>query len=271
MADRAIALLVGIETYPNLDQSQRLRGTLNDVDAMVALLLERRSDIDLRIMRDKQATRAAVLAALDQLTADADADTEVLFYWSGHGSQLFDATGASGDEEDGRDETLVPFDSGRGTKPNLDIVDDELRAWLARLNAVTQRVTLIVDSCHSGTIPRAGIRLAPADRRPPPVGPLPSAPTTPAGPSGPAGWLPVSNDWVLLAACRDGQIAVELPLDGQMRGVFSWALEQAVRSSPPGATWRQLFALAEVPFGFMLSGKQTPQLEGRSQRVSIFG
>ena len=63
-------------------------------------------------------------------------------------------THREGDEADGMDETTVPFDSGRDLYPNRDITDDEIFAWLRKLSARTDNITLIFDSCHSGTIDR---------------------------------------------------------------------------------------------------------------------
>lgn len=267
MSSRVLALLVGIETYPNLDSTLGLRGTLADVEAMADLLRAKAERLDLRMLRDEQATRDEVLAALDRLVQDARPEDEVLFYWSGHGSQVRDS---SGDDEDGWDETLVPYDSGRGRHPNRDILDDEIHDWLRRLTEVTPAVTLVVDACHSGTVARTGVRNVPRDPRPRAVSESRGAGTREAV-SGPAGWLPVSKDWVLLAACRDDQMAIELPLGGRVRGAFTWALERAALAAGSGATWKDLFREAESKVTVATFGAQVPQLEGDGRRVSVFG
>ena len=81
----------------------------------------------------------------------------MVVHYSGHGSQVPDL---EGDEPDGLDETIVPHDSGRadpetGIGPaNRDITDDEIYERLRKLSAKTDAITLIFDSCHSGTISR---------------------------------------------------------------------------------------------------------------------
>ncbi len=209
--NRTLALLIGIDTYPNLGSNSQLAGALADIDAIASLLRARTPNLDLRILREAQATRDGVVAAWNQLVKDAQAGDEVLFYWSGHGSQIRDE---SDDEDDGWDETLVPFDSGRIDQPNRDLVDDEIRAWLQRLTVKTPHVSLVIDSCHSGTVARSGARYVPRDPRPRQVE-APELAADFAGLAGPSGWLPVHNNWVLLAACRASQLAQELPLAGR--------------------------------------------------------
>jgi hypothetical protein len=58
----------------------------------------------------------------------------------------------NGDEEDGFDETLAPYDA-KPTGENQ-IRDDELNRLIERLSG--RSATLLFDSCHSGTITRGG-------------------------------------------------------------------------------------------------------------------
>ena len=263
MSSRTIALLVGIQSYPHFAGNLRLHGTLADVEAMADLLESRISDLDLRILREGQATRDGVRSAWDRVVADTRPGDEVLFYWAGHGSRVRNLTGS---ESDGWDETLVPYDSGRVTVPNRDLIDDEVYAWLVRLQQKTQRISLIVDACHSGTVARAGARNVPRDPRPRELPAIPNGESQ--VPGGPAGWLPASDHWVLLAACRDHEVAVEIPIDGQTRGVFTWALEQAALTAAAGTSWHDLFLAAESQVVLGTYGKQMPQLEGASGRAS---
>jgi hypothetical protein len=84
-----------------------------------------------------------VLDAIGAVAADLKAGDIFLFTYSGHGSQVPDK---NGDEDDARDETLCLFDRM--------LVDDELRAaWHEFKSGV--RILVIADSCHSGTIAEA--------------------------------------------------------------------------------------------------------------------
>jgi uncharacterized Fe-S cluster-containing radical SAM superfamily enzyme len=59
-----------------------------------------------------------------------------------------------GDEVDGLDETIVPYDSGRRPHPNRDITDDELYDWLRELTQKTDNVVCVFDCGHTGSITR---------------------------------------------------------------------------------------------------------------------
>jgi len=69
---------------------------------------------------------------------------EVWISYSGHGSYVTDR---SGDEDDGKDECLVPLDYAQSGV----ILDDDLNYILGLFNPNT-RVIFIVDACHSETM-----------------------------------------------------------------------------------------------------------------------
>ena len=71
----------------------------------------------------------------------------ILYYFCGHGSQYPDQP-ENKDENDGKDETFVAYDS-RST--DFDILDDELDDLKFELRPFTSNTTLILESCHSGT------------------------------------------------------------------------------------------------------------------------
>jgi hypothetical protein len=64
---------------------------------------------------------------------------------------------------------------------------------------------------------------------------------------------------ITLAACRSFEAAMEQPIDGVPRGVFSWALSRALRRSPADATYRDLLALTRTEME-CLPASQRPQL-----------
>lgn len=157
-------LLVGVSNYKYL--WPQLDGPVQDLKRMRSLLEGDwgfRAD-QIRTLSDRQATRAAVLAAFDDwLIAGTRPGDRVLFYFGGHGAFQPDQPG--GDEADHRDETLLVYDSRReretGQWHDL-IVDDEVQQRLEQLR--DRQVTVIVDSCHSGTVTR-GVRMS-GDRSP---------------------------------------------------------------------------------------------------------
>lgn len=158
---RKWAVLVGVADYRNYgaEEGGDLVGAASDARNMRDVLVARwgfRPE-DVRMLTDTAATRDAIQSALTRwLPSVARPGDVVVFYFSGHGSQVLDV---DGDEPDGLDETLCPTDVMRNDG-SRDIKDDELSGWLAALP--TQDVTVILDSCHSGTATRS---LAPFARR----------------------------------------------------------------------------------------------------------
>ena len=91
-----------------------------------------------------------------EINGDRD---ELYIHFSGHGQQVTDV---SGDEPDGLDEALIPYDAaieyGRnGYKGQNHILDDELGVWLEALReSVGPKGVIVValDACHSGDATR---------------------------------------------------------------------------------------------------------------------
>src|SRR5207342_2664180 len=76
---------------------------------------------DIVLLLDAQATRRAILAEVERQIALCQAGDLFLFYFAGHGSRLPDQ---DGDELDGWDETIVPYDAGTPPERANDIRDD---------------------------------------------------------------------------------------------------------------------------------------------------
>ena len=120
---RIRAVLVGIDEYER-DDVPSLHGCVNDV-ALVRSLLKQYFQVpneDLRVVVNSRATKANILERIEATIARAEAGDVIVFYFSGHGSQIRDR---NGDElTDGLDEIICPYDMDwdRGTY----LVDDEL-------------------------------------------------------------------------------------------------------------------------------------------------
>lgn len=127
-----------------------LAGCINDSDTFISLLTEDFGhDVsDIRQLRDdhpqRMPTRKNMIAAMKWLVHGARDGDNLFFHYSGHGSQQADA---DGDEEDGKDETLVPCDYAKGGM----LSDDFLRQTLVTGLPQGVRLTVILDCCHSGT------------------------------------------------------------------------------------------------------------------------
>jgi hypothetical protein len=139
------ALLVGINEYADAP----LRGCVNDVQQMQAVLQRYYGFAagEIKLLLDDAATGAGILVGLEWLAGGGDdADAVRVFHYSGHGSHVADQ---NGDEPDGRDECLVPYDY----KTSGMLIDDVLKSCYDRFPA-RGNLTLVMDCCHSGTISR---------------------------------------------------------------------------------------------------------------------
>jgi hypothetical protein len=275
---RNLALLVGVDRYPHLPKKNQLRSCANDARLMKHVLRERFGfgEEGLRLLVDGDATREGVLAALRDLQVKAQEGDSVVFYFSGHGSQVPDE---EGDEPGGMDQTFVPHDSGRGEHPNRDVIDDEIYDWILKVSSVTPSLTVIADTCFAGTIarsPRPGEKWIEADcRRPEGLQPVVSS-IKPGSrrfrDAGPSGFLPVSDRYVLLAACRVHESAKELPpIPGEREpySAFSFFLCKELLRAPADATWRDVIERTRIAVAAAVPA-QTPQLEGARDRL-LFG
>jgi caspase domain-containing protein/uncharacterized protein DUF4384 len=147
------AVIVGIADYINYEDEPGgdLPGPENDARAMRDVLLMKYAfpEENILMLLSREATRANIEAALtDWLPRGLRPGDNVVVFYAGHGSQMWDE---SGDEDDGLDETLAPADVSPSST-ELDISDDDFGAWLRAL--ATNNVVAILDTCSSGTATR---------------------------------------------------------------------------------------------------------------------
>jgi hypothetical protein len=84
-----------------------LHGPAVDVPAMYELLQDTYGFKDIRVMKEEDATREGILAAMDKLIADTHPGDFDVFYYSGHGSRRLDTLSS----KDHFDQTIVPIDA----------------------------------------------------------------------------------------------------------------------------------------------------------------
>ncbi len=274
------ALLIGINKYPNFGNRAQLKACINDVNLMKGVLTGRFDFAleNITILTDEQATKEAILQAIDELIDATRQDDIIVIYYSGHGSQMRDR---EGDEPDGYDETIVPYDSGRAPHPNRDISDDEIYFRLLRLSQKTPNITLIFDCCHSGTISRDafGVNSHSVELDDRPVAELPPSlidPTLKKQRQQKASdnrWLPIGKRHTLIAACKAGELSYELPVSMQGKkipyGTLTFFLCRELMIANAGTTYRDIFSsVSSLVTSYNYD--QHPQLEGALDR-EIFG
>ncbi len=157
------ALLVGVGTYK---VGVTLPGIDKDLEMMTeAVQLMGFKESRIKILKDSDATLENIREALARwLVEGVGPEDRVLFYFSGHGSQVKDRKGETSDEADGADEVLCPYDVGReGEKLTNALLDDDFGKLLSAIPA--GRIFVFLDACHSGTATR-DLPLAPGEMAP---------------------------------------------------------------------------------------------------------
>jgi hypothetical protein len=281
------ALLIGINTYeipggaaPAIQPEQAitsssanraassrgwtsLRGTVNDVMAMKNVLITRFGfkDENITVLLDEEASRDNILAALQTVLIDeTNPGDDVFFLYAGHGSQVYNSLS---NEPNRLDETIVPADANRGA---ADIRDKELRVIFNDAIDAGARLTLIFDSCHSGSIAR-GMPGEVFERKIAPVmvdiqdGSLNDIPA------------PEDRGALVISSAQDFQTAGERKNnDGEFHGIFSDALVRTLMSVTVDEPVEYIFS--RVKAIMQSDGRmQEPVLGGLAERTSspLFG
>jgi len=145
------ALLIGVGRYAQFEE--KLNGVSLDISMMREMVhLMGFKSHEIKVLEHEQASTARVYDAVeDWLINGAGPDDRVLFYFSGHGSQIPDE---NNDEDDQFDEVLLLYDAlltekhGRQTLSNV-LLDDHLNHMLARMKS--RNILVVLDACHSGS------------------------------------------------------------------------------------------------------------------------
>jgi hypothetical protein len=297
------AVVIGIDRYDGAAAWNQLGGCVNDaveihdflvgrvglaaaeVELLLAPAPDWRPPAGIAVPTDVRSATAADIRAAFARLAEADGIDEAIIFYAGHGVRV--ARERTGEYVYG----MVPADAGAGPDAfgNL-VLAHTLHDLVQRLLARGVTPTVIADTCHSAGSLRAGDR---ARRLVPPGGELawtldeaawqrlaPAARR--GGDRGGSGWLDgvASNDWVMLAACRDTESAEEYSREratangvaavrhGKLTGALLAALERVPASAVATLRWMDLFPAVRRRVGEL--GAQTPTLEGRPERP-VFG
>ncbi|CAM4174673.1 caspase family protein [Vreelandella rituensis] len=140
---RRCALCVGINHY----SSAPLNGCIADAEEWADTF--RKLGFESIVMCDAEATHESILRRLGEMLASSTAGDVLVFQFAGHGTQLPDL---NGDESDGKDEAMVPYDYASGAY----LIDDDVRELFSGLPDGVN-LTCFFDCCHSGTNTRFAI------------------------------------------------------------------------------------------------------------------
>jgi len=150
------ALIIGISCYEQHKLNQLdwhpIHGT-NDV-AMIGATLKKQGFSVARLTNNK-ATAQNIKKAFIALTRQSQTGDIIYIHFSGHGQPVEDC---NGDEPDGWDEAIVPYDAGQKYVKNVydgrnHIIDDELNDLVTGIRRKVGKsgfVYVVIDACHSG-------------------------------------------------------------------------------------------------------------------------
>ena len=256
------ALLVGIETYQQ-SGINALPGCANDAELMRRALTDKFGfpAENIEVVLNSQATFRGIEAAFRRVSEQAHPGDVVTFYYSGHGTQVPDD---NGDEADGVDEALCPTDISRAN-PESWLREDTLAAWLAQLR--TEKVTVILDSCFSGTATRS--EGDPSFAKFADLGFRPTQPTKAIF------FEKAAGNHVLLSAGTADQISYMLRNADGKGSVFTAFLYDALVGVASDATYdvvmNQVAPSVQAYVAQYFGGReQTPQLEGDGNAPLFF-
>lgn len=230
------ALCAGINNYPGFQND--LQGCVNDANDWAAILDHAGFDV-VKIL-DDQATRQNILGGLENLIVNAAAGDDIVFTYSGHGTQVADS---SGDEIDGYDEALYVYDGS--------IIDDELRQVLQKTPADVH-VVVIADSCFSGTVTRA----LDSETAKPRFVKTEDIPATAVLKK-----HLLSDEQmveVLLTGCSDSEYSYDAEINGRWNGAMTAYATSVMRA---GQSWKDFYQQLRLRLPSD-EYPQTPQLEG---------
>lgn len=280
------ALLVGINDYaPVGKRGPDLKGCINDVRDMAhtlnALEIIPQQYNSLHILTDSNATKMNILNELKWLIKDAKENDLLIFYYSGHGSQILDI---NGDEIDKQDETLCPHDF----KTAGMIVDDDLREFFTTL-PIGVNLEVILDCCFSGTGTRElnVLESIPEDKRmtyrylepslehsyfldTDPI--IPRRKILQPGAGEKKIVITPELNHVLWTAANDRQTSSEDLVNGVYRGIFTYCFCKVLRRTNGVITRRKLASLVRADVKRM-GYSQILQLESPKDNINerVFG
>lgn len=257
------AVVVGINAYP---APNTLNGCKADaLDMRDTLAIVGFPPTNIKLLTDERATKQNILDKLEWLVRDAKAGDVLVFYYSGHGTQMTDE---DNDEADHIDEAIVPVDFNESGM----IIDDRLGMIFDKLPAGV-RCDVVLDSCFSGTATRLlqvegiGMIPTPAYKKsrfmPPPIeqrvrinSMIPSrtdktrfgtaALVTPSQRKAKEMDAVPGQHNALWSACQPNQVSWELDIDGAVRGAYTYTFCKILRRSNGNINRQDIFQIART-------------------------
>lgn len=263
------ALFIAIDTYqppagvqasasnrPYSTDWTNLEGCVNDateVKELVKVKYGFNDESKIKFIKNEEANRENIIKELNHLIQVSQKGDIVFIYYAGHGSQVYNSLSKEADKQD---ETIVPSDSYKGVD---DIRDKELATLLNKLIEKGVKLTVIFDSCHSGSIGRGGMDKTPSKKRTI-TGSLKDVKDGKIYPR------PEEKGALILSAAQDEEPAEEQTDDNEVKhGAFTVALLKSLQTLPTTASVETIFKSIRSILKYY--GKvQEPVLAGNNER-----
>lgn len=250
------ALCVGINDYP-FGEENDLRGCVNDANDWASLLKNHFDFPDVKMLLNGDATKAKIITGIQGLLNGAKAGDILVFTNASHGTYLAETDG----DEDKYDEAICPHD----TDSNL-LVDDDLRELFKNIPKDV-RLTVISDSCHSGSVTRVMTNEYRRSRQlnPRVFGGKELAPEQLRAARGKKEKYPESGmKEILLSGCKSNQTSADAYIANDYHGAMSYHAIKAITDGNYNLTYADLHKrlvsmLADENYD------QVPQLEGTDE------
>ncbi len=286
--DRVWAVLVGIDEYSRYP----LNGCVTDALAMEQYLTD-----DLLVPRERiqillgprntvtdassLPSRANILSLLLSLTTNPNIEhgDPIIIFFAGHGSRY-----PLSDHDDDEDEcppkfaeAFCPMDRGTldsSGVPIPSITDRELNTILSQISRTKgHRITVILDCCHAGSITRGSeVRTAPPEEGASLEGMLLAAEKTLKDLPGyrsivAEDWTPDMDSHVVVAACREDEVARAKQRGEAWGGAFTTALVKVLKLGKlrEEATYMDLIETLAPRIC-----NQTPNVAGRRKNTRLW-
>lgn len=256
------SLHIGINDYPGTNND--LSGCVNDANDWQEAM-DARGFKTISIL-DAAATKSNMYEAIEKIVGETGQNDIAVITYSGHGTWVPDQ---DGDEPDGRDEALCPYDINQGEI----LSDDELYAIFSERKRGA-RIILISDSCHSGTVSKFAHLIPGAEddswkfqkiRFMPPEIYLKSDPKRLESARRIEKVLHTTKKIkaasLLLSGCQDNEYSYDAWFNGRANGAFTYVALMTLKTLPASATYNDWFKrIREIlPHN---NYPQTPNLSG---------
>lgn len=273
------ALLIGISNY-STNKGWTTLASERDVQLIKTTLIRSGfNSRNIQTLRDQAATRQGIINSFFDLYQKVKSGDVVYIHISAHGQQLSDD---NGDELDGWDESIVPYDAPRNHQYNIGpdgksyrydgskhLRDDQLGKEVMKLRKKLGHhghLLLVLDACHSGTGARGMVEARGAGRIS-----IDAPPGNTELLNGDDGYLQSdmtdgensgAASFVVFAASQSNQLNYQTIDDQGLKvGSLSYSVSKVAGSASMNLTYRQFFAQVVAEMA-RKAPYQTPQMEG---------